>query len=203
MTHRERKKRRRDIAAYLSRTGRTRAEAAEHFGASKSTVETACRENGMGLSHRKRGDRRRDIAAYRDRTQCTLTAAAEHFGVSVQTAMRACCNHGMIRFHKKANAEAADRRRGIAAYRSRTNCTLAEAARHFGVSVSIVAEACRENGVHVPRCHEVSASMTARNDTILEYRRNHCTLQEIGNRFGLSPQRIHQIVAIDSANPNA
>ena len=92
MTHKERRARRAEIAAY-AREHDYRAAAA-HFNVTISTVYNAMKLEPGPSCHEKSRDRRREIALYV--AEHGKQAAVEHFQISISTVNVACYENGVI-----------------------------------------------------------------------------------------------------------
>ena len=141
------------------------------------------------MTHRERAERRRAIAEYVRQTKCTGKEAAKAFGVTHQTVYIACREHGAQTKRPQLPKEAAAlRRQKIAEHIRANNCTVAEAAKAFGVSYYAAYVACHEHGVKLadklqPSTLKIVADLF---DSAL-------TIADIATQYGITSQHVSQI----------
>jgi transposase len=168
-THVKRRERRRRIAEFVAQ-GHSIPEAARAFGVSWSLADIACREFGA-------------VAQKPNRPQASVQSAKS--------------NHRAIDATKRESNQPAafpsprsrERRRRIAEFVAQGH-SRKEAASAFGVSLDHVLKSCQEFGVPVK---ELTHFRSSTYGVIAALFNESLTLEEIGQTFRISRQRVHQI----------
>ena len=162
------------------------------------------------MTHREQAERRRAIAEYVRQTKCTGKEAAKAFGVTHPTVYIACREHAVQTKRLQLPKEAATARlRKIAEYIRETGCTVAEAAKAFGVSRQTAYIACRDHGVQSKQRQQQRKKLASRRQEIAEHiLANNCTVAETAITFGVSRYAVyiacrkHGVKLADKLEPN-